>query len=314
MADPLPRPRRPARTTARSIPDAPSPLRALRADPRFESRFDETIGLLVLLYRQQSWLNRIFNDRGRALGGIIALYLHHVTLTAAGAPGLTITRFQTLCTTAGICSPGRAAALLSLMRLMRLVEPGRAAADRRVRSLVPTEKLVRLQWQRWDCLNPGIGLLLNESEMAALRRLRGTPALMAALLRRMGEKFLGGFRILDHTPELAAIAERNGGLLLMCVLCIGLPAPRADIQDSTIAISVSALARQLGISRAHLRKLLGTAADAGLLRAAANDEIVVTRRLQHAAREFFAAVFLLHAEVAAVALADLGASHARHFG
>src|ERR1700710_586651 len=110
-------------------------VRALRADAQFEDRFRTTLEQLLGAYGSGGWLHRIFNDRGRLIGGLIALYLHCVPEPSNGL-GLTSKRFQDQCRQTGICSHGRAVVLLSLMRIAGLLESGAATSDRRMRLLL----------------------------------------------------------------------------------------------------------------------------------------------------------------------------------
>ena len=281
-------------------------IRAVQADPRFDAVLARAIGDVLSVYQARGWLSRIFVDRGHLVGGMVALYLHHVPHFGAEKPGLTTGRFQALCRTLGICSPGRAAALLSVMRTARYLESEKAPGDRRVRRLVPTERLVAFHWQRWSCFFPGAALALDVPLGGLLPQPHPREDAVAAIIRHLGRRFFDGFRLLHQAPELAPMAERDGGIQLMSLFYTSAAAmPGAIVKEGGISVpcSISACAGALGVSRAHLRKLLRAATDAGLLVPAAG-AVVVGDALAGPLRNFYAAVFVLLADAVSDALQD----------
>jgi DNA-binding GntR family transcriptional regulator len=73
-----------------------------------------------------------------------------------------------------------------------------------------------------------------------------------------------------------------------------------------VPLSASALARRFGVSRAHVRRLLQDAESRGLLERLDGDRIRILPRLAQALSDFMAAYFLVTADCAQSALADLG--------
>ena len=296
-------------------PDGPAMdgrIRAVQADPRFDAVLARAIEDVLSIYQARGWLSRIFVDRGHLVGGLVALYLHHVPHFGAEKPGLTTGRFQALCQTLGICSPGRAAALLSVMRTARYLEPEETAGDRRVRRLVPTERLVAFHWQRWSCFFPGAALALDVPPGDLLPQPHAREDAVAAIIRHVGRRFFNGFRLLHHAPELASMAESDGGIQLMSLFYTFAAAASASASASggtvreggiSVPVSISACAGALGVSRAHIRKLLRAATDARLLVPAAG-AVVVGDALAAPLRNFYAAVFVLLADAVLDALQD----------
>ena len=263
---------------------------ALLADPRFDAVMVQAIDDMLSCYRDRGWVARIFADRGHTMGGAAAIYLHYVAHHPGDGPGLTAGRFQSLCSAWDFCSQGRAAALLSLMRLARFLEAGEPAGDRRVRLLVPTRKLFEFQWQRWSCFIPGAALALGVPARELVQRMEEAQEPVAVIVRRGGRRFLEGFRLLRHTPELAPMAERDGGLQVLSMVYAsvtgGDPAHR-------MPISVSGIAGSLRISRAQVRKLLQVATEDELLIRTGNaDALMPSARLTVALRRFYATLFV----------------------
>ena len=273
-------------------------IRSLVADPRFDAVLGLAIADILAFHRDRGWLARIFADRGHAIGSAAAVYLHYVTRMPGEEPGLTVGRFQALCAEMGFCSPGRASALLSLMRLARFLKPGEPGADRRIRLLQPTEKLLDIQWQRWSCFLPGAALALNVPARDLVERLERTQEPIAVMARRAGRRFMEGFRLLRYAPELVPMAERDGGIQVLSLLyAAGLTAGAEP--DSRKPTSVSAIAASLGVSRAHVRKLLHAATEAGLLVRTEGAELLApSATLVVALRQFYATVFILLADAA----------------
>ena len=271
----------------------------VQSHPCFQEAVRVAIGGLIGIYSHNRLLNRVINDRGRAIGGMIALYLHYISAPEGKGTGLTVGRFQALCVDLKICSPGRAWALLALMRFAGYLAPEPGGSDGRQRRLAPTKHLIEAQRQRWKCQFEALALIIPEGR--ELLKLLDRPEFMAAFLRHLGTSYLAGFRVLHYAPELARLAESNAGLLVICCLFSSLPGGVAAPGGTAVSVSISALSARFGISRAHARKLLADAAEAGLVRRADGSEmiVIVLPRLVHTINNFFAALFTLLAHCAA---------------
>lgn len=278
-------------------------ISALQSHPRFQEAVRAAMGSLIEMYSRNGLLNRVMNDRGRAIGSMIALYLHFSPTPGVSEAGLTVGRFQTVCMDLELCSPGRARALLALMRLAGYLAPGPGVSDHRQRRLVPTERLIELQRRRWKGQFEAMALVMPEGHAAL--EVYDRPEFMAALLRHLGTSYLAGFRILRYAPELTRLVENNAGLLVIFSLfssAAGGVAPGG----TAVPISISAISERFGIARAHARKLLAHAAEAGLVRRADGSEtVVVLPRLAHAVGSFFAALFAILAHCAEAAAEEL---------
>ena len=104
-------------------------LAALRSHARFAEAVATAAARLVQAYEAHRVMNRVFNDRGSVVVGLLALYLHF----CGGPPGLTLSRMQALCSETAVCSRGRSAAMIALMRFARYLTPATAVVDRRIR-------------------------------------------------------------------------------------------------------------------------------------------------------------------------------------
>ena len=281
---------------------------AARNHPRFLEAVRAAIGGVIETYSYNGLLNRVLNDRGRAIGGMIALYLHFAPVPGGKqvAAGLTAGRFQALCAELKLCSPGRARALLALMRYAGYLAPAQAQ-DLRQRRLVPTERLIELHRERWAGNFKAMALVMPEDGRTTLD-IQRRPEFTAAFVRHFGAVYLAGFRLLHHAPDLAHLTESNAGLLVITSLFLTATDGRPVAPEGTVVlVSISALSTQFGITRTHARGLLTNAAEAGLVRRTSGSEtVIVLPRLVQAVGDFFAAIFALHAHCAKAASEEIG--------
>ena len=128
-------------------------------------------------------------------------------------PGLTAARLQSLFVETGLGSAGRAKALITLMRWGGYIEDAPASRDRRIKALQPTEKMLAMHRERWRGALGAAGLVLPEAAQG--QRPVRRAGIHARLCDRLASEFQGGFRLLDHGPELQLFADRNAGFPIM---------------------------------------------------------------------------------------------------
>lgn len=283
---------------------SPEAIAILRADPQFaEAGRAFAIGL-TNLYQGNRLLNTLVNDRGRFVMGFAALYMHYFGDPNEPGAQLTASRIKQFCVEQKVCSAGRAEAMLMLMRLFGYLEHASGAADRRVRVLVATDRLIESFQERWELTFRALALVLPEGG-AALPRVRDG-RFARAFVGQAFRQFQGGFRFLNYAPELALFADRNSGLMILLSL-LAAEGPQGTFPpDRPVAISISALARRFGVSRVHVRKLLRDAQSENLIARGAGreDHVVVLPRLREAALNLLATIFLFIADCISKAIAD----------
>jgi hypothetical protein len=275
---------------------SPADIAATRADPFFPAAMRHLAQGLLDAYDGNRLLNRVLNDRGRVMFGLLALHLHfHADATGAG---LTAARLGQLCEATAVCSRGRAKALLALMRWAGYLAPDQAASDRRKRPLVPTERMLASYRRRWR---------IQVEAAAMLARNRGLEVMPAdeqrfvgGLAIEMGLAFRAGFRILDGVPALRPIAERDSAFFLVLAIALAGP-PGAGIAPATpVKVSITSLAARFHVSRAHALYVLRTAQSGGLLVRDADNPAEVTCRplLRSSFEDFFATTLTIVAHAA----------------
>jgi hypothetical protein len=282
----------------------PEALAALQAHPRFAAAHRTASAGMIALWHGNRILNSLVNDRGRLMISLFAVHLHLLSRPNDPHSGLTVSRMTALCSEQKFCSPGRAKAMLMLLRAFGHLVPAPNEADRRLRRLVPTERLMALHRERYRRLFEAIAMVLPECAEAFSAQTH--PDFTARFVCRYCEHFLAGFRFMDVVPEMRLFVERNAGIMVLCSMLLS--GETDDVYPPTLPISVSssALSRRFGVSRAHVRRLLQDAVNEGLLEKLDGDRVRLLPRLRQGANDFMAAQFLLVADCAQDALADLG--------
>ncbi|HEY2756323.1 MAG TPA: hypothetical protein VGJ01_11350 [Pseudolabrys sp.] len=283
-------------------PATPEAITALRARPGFEQAIRTSAAGLIAMYQGGHLHNWLMDDRGRLLFAYFALYLDALRDPADPSSGLTPTRMRTLVAEYDICSPGRATAMLSLMRFGGYLAPDIQVADRRQRRLVATDKLNDLLRERWRVHFNAMAPLLPDGDaiLAAL----DDPAVRRALVIGMVERFRAGFRFISHAPGLGLFGERNAGLFILMTLITAGEADDSVPPSRPVPMSMAALARRFRVSRPHVLKLIRDAADGGFIERVGQDggRVIVRPRLAEATQIFFATMYLFFADSAREAM------------
>lgn len=258
----------------------------LKAHPRFAEAAAAAAAGFADLYQGNRLLNHFINDRARLLFGLLALDLHF-TGQPNGEQGFTVTQAQQICVAHGICSAGRAAAMIALMRFGGYLEalPSR---DRRQRLCGVTGRLIAAHHERWRRLFAAIAMV-GENGATALAAL-DHPAFTPAYAHLLAEDFRAGVRVLlDSAPELGLFAERNSAMIILFRLLAD-----AGVDRRAVPVSISTLAHRYGVSRAHVSKLLRDAEDDDFLSLsdAGGYRVTLAPRLVDAAHTFLATAFL----------------------
>jgi hypothetical protein len=241
------------------------------------------------LYRGSSLLNSVVNDRGRLVIANMAIYLHFLSEQDPSVK-LTAGRLKALAVEQRVCSPGRAAAVIALMRWGGYLAPAPATAGERSERLTATAKLLAMADERLRMQLKAMNLCLPEAGQVLARL--SEPGFAAAFAIAQGGEFFSGFRFIELTPELAPFFERNGGLLILFSL-ITQGSGETHAAPETATISISALARRFGVSRPHVIALFRAAQDQGLL-VREGDQVRFSETLRAAADRFFAAMYLFN--------------------
>ena len=255
-------------------------LATLMEHPRFEAAMLKSAAATADLYRGHWLLNRLVNDRGRFMLGLMILDLHFV---GGGGAGFTPARLREVAGAQGVCSPGRIIALLASLRLVGFLQPV-ADADRRLRRLVPTERFLDLHRDRWRRHFEALALIhpAGEVGLAALHR----PEFIGAFAHDLVVAYRTGLRMVELVPELRLTAERDAGITMLFSLLV------ADAAGQSV--SIAGLARRFSVSRAHVLTVFREAEQASLaMPAGPRGGYRAGPALAATLRRFFAIMFLV---------------------
>jgi hypothetical protein len=258
---------------------------------------------VVDLFEGSRLLNLIVSDRGRVAMSLMALYLDSGYDPRNPLSGLTVNRYKAQCAAAGLCSPGRAAAMLGLMRFAGHLQPAARTQRGQPLRLIPTDKMLGSLRERWRRIFRALAQIRPEGEIGLARL--DDPAFAKVLVRELVDLYLARERPVEHGPEMELFIERKAGFVVLMSLMLT-AAPGDDIPPrGPISAPVAALARRFAVSRAQVKDILDSAVAADLLTPAGSDRsgYLTTPRLRESLLAFMAALFALDAD--GIAEADL---------
>ncbi|MEP9354237.1 hypothetical protein ABLE93_11640 [Xanthobacter sp. KR7-65] len=272
----------------------PRTREVLLAHPDFPRALARLAAGMTGLYSGNRLLNRLLSDRGRNVFGLLLLYLD--ALPPAEGGGLTAARLAGLCTMTGLCSRGRAKAILALMRWGGYVAPAAPGDDRRIKPLVPQPRLYALQKSRWTVLFGAIGLI--DPDMARVPARLDDDAFVRALVIVLAQSYCAGYRVISAAPVLDDLVDHDSALMVLLMLL-------ASEGNGTAPPAIADLARRFHVSRAHVLHLLRLCEERGLVERGARGAGRLSPAGRDALAQFFAGIFALMAGAARAAEARL---------
>jgi hypothetical protein len=271
-------------------PAARDVLAAMQLHPRFPYAARASISRMVAVYEGNRLLNQLMNDRARVLFTHCALAQHFSRSEDDPTSGLTVSRMKSVCNQLQLCSSGRVEAMFAMLRISGYLAAANGDADRRLRRLVPTEKLIALHRRRWSDQFSAMSEVVDDAalSLAALDDER----FFAAFAREMGRQYRRR-RMIEGAPELAPFVEIKAGLVLLFTLMLADNADGAFSTERAVPVSVSALAKTFAVSRKHVLVLLREAEQHNLLRRIGDrgEEVMLQQKLVHAVNNVIVGAF-----------------------
>ncbi len=195
-------------------------------------------------------LRHIFKDRGGYILTNAVLYACIIDPDQA-----TLANLKTMLIEAGVASRGRSAALLTFMIDKGLLR----TSDASPHLLEPGRPLLSYHL---ETLRNGCGSVRSLGGVAPHPADLGVSTL-ADYIRQSAVFAQPAFRdVIVEPPGVRLVSEYNGGLYLLYALLAAIP---GDEPTATGFISISRLASDIGVSRAHVRKMLAGVATEGLI-------------------------------------------------
>lgn len=254
------------RSASSPSPDHEPGLDALLAHPALPAALRHILDGFLRL--QDGWLiNKLNADEGRHFFTIFALALHAEHLLDPARPGLTLTRLKQICVPLGLMSHGRAETNLGLLRRSNLVRPAPPGNDRRQRRLEPAEPLVTQVRTRVGFHLEALAMLGRGEGLRA--RLDSDPGFFWRLSLLRARAIIEEPSMVLRFPPLAAVADTEGGYVVLCALLHALPWSDRKPEPGMVALPYAEHAARFGLSRTQMRRVVLRLAEHGLVRPAA---------------------------------------------
>ncbi|HEY4344903.1 MAG TPA: hypothetical protein VGN05_11190 [Parvibaculum sp.] len=258
--------------------------KALQARPDYRDLMRDIAQANLDLTKDSDHLGRVLRDRGSYLIGMVALSFYSTT------GELTAGVLANFCAESGICSSGRAMALVAHLRDLGELLPETEGPAGRGQRLKPGAALVGLYRDNFYTNLRGLSAVdARGAEGMALLDNGGTHALLNQLLISLaaaGEDF----RTSPETP-LYLFTEHEGALAMIQDFVASGARGNRPVLDR-VFVSVSALARRHRVSRPHVLKLFKDAQARDLLTWNAQERLLVfTPSLSAVYEESLALVF-----------------------
>jgi len=228
----------------------------LAAHPAMPAAFRSYAANFTAHLENRPLLNLIVSDRGRVLMAWMALYFDAGYDPAVAGSGLTVNRFKTACHDSGLCSRGRAAAMLGIMRFAGHIEPAHQMRKGYPLRLIPTEKLRATFRHRIESAFRAMAHMLPEAA-TGLHHL-GNPDFERAFVKSTCDGFLAGPRPITFAPAMEPLAEAKAGFAILLAL-VASATSQGVPTDEPLSVPLSRLSDRYAVSRAQAKELLLTA-------------------------------------------------------
>lgn len=230
------------------------------AHARFPAARNALLGKMLELYELDPFLNRLLLEVGRNIVFVVVMCLHATYEEADRASWPTLKAVTEAMAGFHVASPRRVADLVSRLIKTGYLDQAPAPADRRVRILQPTQKMIR-QDQDWLVSHyiplqvlfpsPGYGFIMRRDPAFHL-----TQRVVARSL------FPLAAQIMARNPTIMQFMCREAGIMIIIKL-MQLAGPHPDV---TQEIAYTDIGARFGVSRTQVRKLLQEAEEIGLVR------------------------------------------------
>ena len=268
-------------------------LATICGHPQFPAAMRIFAENMIGLHSRNRMFSWFLNDRTLAILAHAAVSLDADMRDDDPRSGLTPSRFKSFCARAGLCSEGRATAILAFMRLTGHLVAETHPADRRITRLRPSQKLMETTRSRTAYQFASAAMVCPEIAPGVERL--ADPAFERQVFTEFHGRFPTRPYVVEQFPEMRLFTDRDAGVMTLFVLMLG-----ADPSDSLppsrpVPLSIAALARQLGVSRTHILRLVRDSEAAGLLTRIGDkgEQVAFAPRLREGLQNLVAALFQL---------------------
>jgi hypothetical protein len=231
------------------------------AHPRFPFARDEFVKAMLALYEHKAFLNRLLLEASRTVLGVIVMCLYARYDEADRATWPTLRLVADSMAMHRLGSASRTQDLVSRLIKSGYIEQRAVPRDRRVRILLPTQKMIAQDQDFLVSHYLPLQILFPAPGYAPIMKRDPAFQLKQRLVSR--DLFALGAQILAQNPIMMLFQGRDAGVMIL-IKMIQLVARQAGA--ARIKVSFSDLGSRFGVSRTHVRKLLEAAEDVDLVR------------------------------------------------
>jgi hypothetical protein len=277
------------------------PVGAIVATPGFNDVNRRSIENWLPRPGEDRMLAATMRDIGRLVSGVWAIYL------AASPGGLTLSRLSKQMEGTLLSSPGRARALLIYMRFLGYIEPlDEPETDGRERRFGPTDRLRDAFRERYrrdlEIFRPFGQVFCTLAERL------DEPAVFDAFAWAHGDFLSALYKVYaPDEPSLDLFSNRYSGMVLLARLLLAGGKEDCFPPAQAVSFTVAGLARDAGISRAQVRRLLRDSEKVGFIEMVGEGRLRLTPWLAHNVRYLTGSSIIILGASAQAALDYLGA-------
>jgi DNA-binding MarR family transcriptional regulator len=231
------------------------------AHPRFPMARDEFVKAMLALYEHKPLLNRLLLEASRTVlvSVIMCLYARYDAADRATWPTLRLVADSMA--EHRLASPSRVQDLVSRLVKAGYVQARAAPADRRVRILTPTKKMIAQDQDFLVSHHTPLQILFPQPGYARIMTRDPAFQLKQRLVSR--DLFALGAKILASNPIMMLFQGRDAGVMILIKMIQLAGRPGGD---KPLKVSYADLGDRFGVSRTHVRKLLVAAEELDLVR------------------------------------------------
>lgn len=235
------------------------PAEAILRHPRFPQARATYVDSVMTLYGEDAFLNKLLMEAVRIVIFSVAICLDAAYREEDRGTWPTVANLKKALAMFGLASPRRIEQVTARLVQTGFLESRVSPIDRRARLLVPTARMIDhdCQWLM--------------AHYAPLAEMFGPDDFALPLSGDLRFQQVQRRVATDFFPQSAAVLLRNPDMMLFLARDAGVFVLVSLVQDSLergtteVPLSLSTLGTRFGVSRTHVRQLLGTASEQGLV-------------------------------------------------
>lgn len=235
----------------------------LMKHPLFDAALCAQAEAVTSIFESTFALVKVISEEARYVISAALIAMHSSRDPFDPASGATVTRLQQFAEYHGLAGSNRVAAIIALMRHLGYVQQVQARSDRRIRRLEPTDYGLSVARRMTSAALTSIQLFSEGHDYQEL--IRSDENFMGRFFAESLRHYNNGARITYAMPEFNLFGQQNGGREVMFKLWLAL-AERGPREPMMVSCPYGELARSLGVSRGHVRRMIEKGEERGLFR------------------------------------------------